>query len=133
MRPVMFARQNPSAHCLFAASRWGTAVHMHATVRPLKSGPRKGALTVDHERVNGKTYAAGVHAETGLFMARTKSSLVMSDCEQMNHCRLVKEDHGEFGVKVHPSAGHPHNIVGGVAPYSHDLSIEDVMMFGIFQ
>ena len=86
-----------------------------------------------HERVNGKTYAAVVRVETEPFMARTKSSLVMSDCVQLNNCRLVKEARGEFGVKVHPSAGHPDNIVGGVAPYSSDLSIEDATMFGVFQ
>ncbi len=132
-RPVMSARNNPKVHCLFAANRWGTSVHRHASRHPLKRGPRKGALKIEDVKVNAKVYAAAVRSDIAPFMVRTGSKLVVGDCVLLNHCPPVKAAFAEFGIAVFPSAGWPHRVFGGMAPYSHDLSIEDGSMFGLYQ
>ena len=60
--------------------------------------------------------------------------VVVADCVRVNHCAMVRREYEKAGIEIiYPSNGFPHNIPGGYPPYSHDLSILDGSMFGVFQ
>ncbi len=91
LRPVMKAMDNPKVHCLFAANCRGTAVHRHTKegLRPMKSGIRRGVLTVDNKKVDQAEYAHSVRTTIGPWMQETGSKLVMADCVTVNRAPEV--------------------------------------------
>ncbi len=133
LEPLLTSQQNPKVMCLFAANRWGTAVFIHAEKVPFKSGPRKGKLHLSHQNVDADSFAYAVCNMVVPLMQDTGSDLAIADCVKMGHSPEVKQEFAEGKKELFPSAGAPHNVIGGYPPYSHDCSIEDGSLFGPFQ
>ena len=132
LRPKLKQNYNPKIHCLFAANNNGTEVFIHAEE---VNFVRKEGSHLAHEKVSSKTLAAAVTKTIVPFMKRTRSRLAVLDCVTVNHSKEVVAAFAAEGggIEVYPSAGFPHNVVGGYPQYSHDLLILDGCLFCPFQ
>lgn len=130
VRPVPKANFNPKIHCFFSCSKFENNLFIHA--KEVNFVRKKGAHLI-HEKVNGKTLAYAIITKIGPAMKKVGSNLAIMDCVQVNHKNDVIEAFKQFGIRVYPSGGFPHNVMGGYPPYSHDCSPLDGWLFRPFQ
>jgi len=130
LRPKLKQQYAPKVQGCFMASKFTTEVHIHAKEIDFV---RKKGTHLEHEKVNGETLVAAATTTLIPAILKTPSRLVVFDCVNVNHMKIVVAAFEAAGIKVYPSGGHPHNIIGGYPPYSHDVSPLDCTLFRPFQ
>lgn len=130
LRPRPKANFNPKIHVLFSCNRFENNLFIHANIVPYM---RQKGEHLAHESVNNKTLAHAIESTIAPAMKRVGSKLAVLDCVQLNHHKDVIAAFKKIDIEVFPSGGHPHNVLGGYPPYSHDCSPLDAWLFRPYQ